>query len=87
MPVRKKRRKQSKAQVRAWLQTPEGQCWLENKKAEKEADKSLSRRLRLMSEVDRAGKVYDCSECLHGIGRHCTMALPRGCLNFFALGQ
>jgi hypothetical protein len=82
---RSRRRKptRSKAEVRAWLKTTEGKAWLERKIKEKNDEKARQRDLADMAEMKKRGLHFDCAECLHGIGRHCLLNLPDGCMDFY----
>ena len=83
MSKKGKKKRGSKAQRTAWWYslTPERQAecidyWIKDK-----AKKRRARSIRIMKNR----KPFDCKQCTHGIGSHCTDHLPRGCEYFYSL--
>ena len=71
-----------KAQTRVWLGTEAGKLWLARKQVERQEEKHLRRMQKEAEIMAESGASYDCRQCLHGIGRHCTNDLPHGCPSF-----
>lgn len=80
--VESRGRKRTKAETKAWLKTEEGQAWLARKIEEKAEQKRQRRIARDKQRMETLRLHYDCSQCLHGIGRHCKNNTPGGCPSF-----
>jgi len=74
--------RRGKPETKKWLQTPEGQVWLENKITDKDAAKSARRDQIDIAAMKDAGLKVECVKCLHQTGHHCDLHLPDGCLDF-----
>jgi len=74
--------KRSRAEIRKWLKTDEGKKWLQAKIDQKNESKENRRKREETLFMKKHNLHFDCSECLAGIGKHCTNNLPDGCPSF-----
>jgi len=78
----RRRTKKEKEKIALWLKTEEGRRWQQNKMAEKNVVNAKNRKKADIFLMKKLGIKYDCKKCIHGIGRHCTLELENGCVDY-----
>jgi hypothetical protein len=83
---RYRRQRKSKSEVKKWLATNDGQKWLHETICKNKEAKAEYRNRIDTAAMESAGVIVDCNKCLHKIGGHCDLNLPRGCFDYLEVG-